>query len=486
MENHASRFVIIREDLNVDPVTLFAEGLKIGRLPSCEMVLNHPTVSRLHAGIKEAEGRFYFYNFSHSSGTTLNGRVVAVEEAEVLAEGDVIQIGPFFLYVEHEEEALRLRVMLQVAVKIGDADVARPNDTSADDARPNGEARKDEDEEESEDVAQALNVFWEKRKREAGKMQRLSPVRPHAPQRVLGKARFNWTPTRDLVRPWPFSVFIWALVIFGGLSVVAAYAYANAFSPAPISDAHARTQFQSQPAIAKQTNSGSCTSCHSLTGTMDGNCTSCHTTPAFKSTVTKEHHAAGIECTACHVEHRGTEYRPVIASLQTCTNCHNDANKKTYNGKSVRTPHGGTFGYPLVNGKWVWKGLDAAEWARKPADMREQLVKMEQAAKTWPVEGGTEERTRSAKFHVLHVYRVKAVGGLAADQNGELKCASCHQTMIPIDRATPRNTCGACHLGDPEGKFKEVLAPNKPHCDSCHVQHLEGRRTWGAHLLSRE
>src|ERR671934_1793480 len=100
METQASKFIINRADLNVDPVTLVADGLKIGRLPSCELVLNHPTVSRLHAGINEADGRFYIFNFSHSSGTTLNGRVVAVESAEVLADGDVVQIGPYFLRVE--------------------------------------------------------------------------------------------------------------------------------------------------------------------------------------------------------------------------------------------------------------------------------------------------------------------------------------------------------------------------------------------------
>src|SRR5947209_19221183 len=92
METQASKFIINREDLNVDAVALVAEGLKVGRAPSCELVLNHPTVSRLHAGINEADGRFYLYNFSHSSGTTLNGRIVATESAEVLADGDVVQI----------------------------------------------------------------------------------------------------------------------------------------------------------------------------------------------------------------------------------------------------------------------------------------------------------------------------------------------------------------------------------------------------------
>src|SRR5215213_9461184 len=100
METQSSRFIIERDDLEVDPVTLVTDGLKIGRLPSCEVVLNHPAVSRLHAGITMSGGHHYLYNFSSSSGTTLNGRVVATESGEVLADGDLVQIGPFFLEVK--------------------------------------------------------------------------------------------------------------------------------------------------------------------------------------------------------------------------------------------------------------------------------------------------------------------------------------------------------------------------------------------------
>src|SRR5918998_4069053 len=117
-----SKFVIIREDLNVDPTTLVTDGLKIGRSPSCELVLNHPTVSRLHAGINETGGRFYIFNFSHSSGTAINGRIVAIESAEVLADGDVVQIGPFFLQLEREGDALHIRVTLEVAIRVGEAE----------------------------------------------------------------------------------------------------------------------------------------------------------------------------------------------------------------------------------------------------------------------------------------------------------------------------------------------------------------------------
>ena len=54
MQTQASRFIINREDFNVDPATLVTEGLKIGRAPSFELVLNHPTVSRLHAVVRKS------------------------------------------------------------------------------------------------------------------------------------------------------------------------------------------------------------------------------------------------------------------------------------------------------------------------------------------------------------------------------------------------------------------------------------------------
>jgi len=122
METQTGKFIITREDLNVDPITLVTDGLKVGRLPDCEIVLNHPTVSRLHAGINNTGGLFYIFNFSHSSGTTLNGRIIPVEEAEVLADGDLLRIGPFFLLVERLRDTLNLRVSLRIASKIGEAE----------------------------------------------------------------------------------------------------------------------------------------------------------------------------------------------------------------------------------------------------------------------------------------------------------------------------------------------------------------------------
>jgi pSer/pThr/pTyr-binding forkhead associated (FHA) protein len=475
MQTQASKFIITREDLNVDPVTLVTDGLKIGRLPNCELVLNHPAVSRLHAGITPAEGHFYLFNFSSSSGTTLNGRVVASESGEVLADGDVVQIGPFLIGVARAGEALSLSIVLEVATNVADAENRIESPTAPSPFRSSGE--------EANELSQALNVFWEKRKREAGKMQRVSPLRPQKPMRVLGKARFNWTPTRDLVRPWPFSIFVWGTAFVAVLSVVAAYVYAESYAPAPISAAHASTTLRAEPPIARRANASACTSCHTLATNMDANCASCHQAEGFKATVTESHRAAGIGCASCHVEHQGTEFHPAVASLQTCTTCHNDANKKTFNGRRVGTPHGGTFGYPVVNGKWAWKGLTDEEWRQKPAAVQRVAQSGRGALVAGSASRDPDDVRRSAEFHALHLHRIKAVEGLQSI-DGEISCSSCHNSFSPIDRETPRTTCAKCHNGDRGGKFERVLSADRPNCISCHVQHLQARREWGRSLLN--
>jgi formate-dependent nitrite reductase cytochrome c552 subunit len=92
---------------------------------------------------------------------------------------------------------------------------------------------------------------------------------------------------------------------------------------------------------------------------MNANCEACHKTEAFVPTIISKHRDAGITCTTCHTEHNGEHFRPMQQALESCARCHNDENKKLYKGKSVHTPHGGTYGYPVVNGIWEWKGYDA-------------------------------------------------------------------------------------------------------------------------------
>ena len=111
----------------------------------------------------------------------------------------------------------------------------------------------------------ALDIFWDKRIREAGKMIRPSPLFPKS-QRRLGKIQFNWLATSDLQSRWAGSLFVWAFLLVGVVSVAAAYSYAKAFVPAPLAKVHSEGQMVMVPAIARQPNAGACTSCHAGKG----------------------------------------------------------------------------------------------------------------------------------------------------------------------------------------------------------------------------
>lgn len=484
-----STFIIAREDRAEDPKTIVSDGLRIGRLPDSDIWLNHPSVSRLHAGISEVEGFFYIINLSGSSATTLNGRVIPFNESEALTVGDELQIGPYCLQVErieHESGMLSIRVAHQFALDVGRASgrLTGPLRTTGPLAAVSNSQGSENLRADASDVANALKVFWGKRTRE--KAGRPSPLHPRTPPH-LGKARFNWTPTRDLVRPWPFAIFLWALIAVGTFSVVAAVKYRIAFAPESISAAHAQETFTLIPPIAKQPNASSCTSCHAIGVSvrnrekMNANCAACHHTEAFVATNTRAHREAGISCTSCHAEHRGEGFSPVHAALEACAKCHSDENKKLYISKSVHTPHGGTYGYPVINGVWVWKGLDEEELAEKP-----EIVAFLKQNRVTPSQ---EQQWRNAQFHGIHVDRVRVVAGIDGiediDGRGEvLSCSSCHKSGymgVNVDRAYPRKTCAQCHnskvFHKPSGSSVEMS------CASCHVEHSKDPH-WASSLLS--
>ena len=450
-----NQFVIIRNDLQIDPVTIVSEGLLIGRLLQCELLLNHPSVSRVQAGIKQVEDDYYLFALRPKNPVILNGK--PVEENEALAPGDVIEVGPFHLEIDTADDALVLRVELRIGTKPSEIDVSDPGLSTDNLVAPaDGKAKKPR----PVPIAgtKALDIFWDKRIRDAGKMVRPSPLYPKGGRRT-GKAHFNWTPTTDLMSRWPVAFFTWALLIVGLVTVAAAYWYASAFSPAPISKAHTVNQFTIIPAVAKRPNAGSCTNCHSLTGHMDQRCAACHQTDAFVATIIKPHEAAGIGCVDCHAEHQGTEFSATQGALASCTSCHNDSNHKLYNGRKVGTPHEGKFGYPVVNGSWSAKWVNDDEW-----ELRKLAVVRQPA--------DSDQKWRSNQFHALHDQRVRIVPGLKGNAERRLSCNSCHNSFDPPDRETPRTKCAACHVTN-----------NQPNCTSCHVQHIRDSRRWSTSML---
>ncbi|MBD0371412.1 MAG: FHA domain-containing protein [Pyrinomonadaceae bacterium] len=481
-----STFIITREDRPEDEKQIVSEGLRIGQLQGSDILLNHPTVEGLHAGISEIEGYFHLINLSTSSATMLNGRAIPFNEAKALSSGDEIQIGPYFLHIEEIEEStetLKVKVMRQFALNVGERETHHQAE-----ARRKHLAEKEQIAA-SPKAADALKLYWDKRSREkAGRPSLLHPQTPPRP----GKVRFNWRPTRDLVRSWPFSIFILAIIIVGALSALAAYKYKNAFTRKPLSIPHTRKAFTLTPAIAKQPSAGSCTSCHAMEVSvtnrekMNASCANCHQTEAFSATITRAHRDSGITCIDCHTEHKGESFRPMDAALESCAKCHSDSNKNLYNGRGVHTPHDGTYGYPVVKGHWVWKGLDEEELAEEPellTLLKNNRVTREQT-----------EQWRNVQFHGIHLYRVRVPTGVVGIEdvnavNGELSCSSCHKygnTSTNIDRTSPRTTCAKCHNDQVFHKSAHsMVGMEMPSCTSCHVQHVRDRH-WLPSLFSTQ
>ncbi|HEV7701245.1 MAG TPA: FHA domain-containing protein [Pyrinomonadaceae bacterium] len=434
-----------------EPRSLYKEGVRIGRLATCEIVLDDKTVSRIHAGINFLDEQYVLVNLSSANAITLNGRVLGPQKTDVLAGGDTIQIGPFTVDVSLEGEALRLNVQRQATTSIPDKPVEVPYTPAV------------------SQTADVLKVFWEKRSREKEDWgTRLRPTEKPKP----GKAMFNWRPTRDLRRPWRFALFVWAILIVGAVAAFAYLRYPQVYEPRALSNPHALKVDETN--IAARSNGNSCTTCHTTNQPIENACIQCHTAEQFHATNTRAHETAGITCTVCHKEHRGADVSLNASAIQSCAQCHNDSNKETYNDRSVHTAHGGTYGYPVQNGVWTWKGV-----YREVADAIPEINSSATGDKD-------DQAKLSRQFHTVHVARlmVPQNSGLKGDSQGRVSCSTCHDKFgVDIDRIKPRQTCAACHTTQAGDTGRDQrFTPGAANCISCHTQHPFSGGRWSEFL----
>lgn len=451
MSQKTGQFSISFAGIGRDPKTVTKDQIFIGRLDTCEISLDHPSVSRIHAGVNFANSKYVLVNLSSSNVLTLNGRRLGPQKNDVLADGDTIQVGPFTIIVAYKKKSgnIALHVQGMFANKLADKPV-----------QPAPQAKK------PADTGDVLKVFWEKRTREKEDWgTRLRPTEKPKP----GKAMFNWRPTRDLRRTWRYGLFIWAFLIIGAVGAFAYFRYPNVYSPKPLANPHAMNV--EDPKIASRSNGNSCTTCHTPNEPLENSCVSCHQATEFHATNTKAHQEAGVTCTVCHKEHQGSDFDMNATAIRSCAECHNDNNKNSYNGKTVRTAHAGSYGYPAVDGAWKWKGV-----YRETADAVPEI--------NISITGDKDEQARLSRyFHTLHLYRLKAPEGVKGNTRGLITCSSCHKTLNPVDRETPRQTCAVCHTntGDTTARDARFTAGGS-NCISCHVQHPYSADRWSEFL----
>lgn len=452
MSEQTGKFTISYSDLLIQTKSVEKDSIYIGRLETCEIVLEHKTVSRIHAGINFQDSSYTLVNLSTSNVLTLNGRRLTSKKSDVLADGDTIQIGPFTIIVGKLGDELLLVVEQQFAGR-----TAQPAQVSPSDAAPAA----------PEVAGGVLDVFWEKRSRDKDDWgTRLRPTEKPKP----GKAMFNWKPTRDLRPSWRVGLFMWAFLIIGALGAFAYLRRPETYAPKPLSNPH--TLEIENSAVAVTANRNSCTTCHTLNEPIENSCIKCHSATAFHSSNTKMHEQAGITCTICHREHQGSDFDIKAYAISSCAECHNDQNSKSYNGKTVHTAHGGSYGYPAVDGVWKWKGV-----YREVADAIPEINRSATGDKD-------EQAKLSRQFHTIHLYRLKAPEPLKGDKRGLVTCSTCHETFgANLDRVKPKQTCAVCHTTSTEAENRDKrFISGSANCISCHVQHPFSADRWSEFL----
>ncbi len=88
------------QERKLTPEIVAQGGGLIGRHNKCDIVLNSPDVSRVHARIIHRGGQYYFSDLGSTGGSTVNDEEAQTNQAFLLKPNDLIRIGGFTLSVE--------------------------------------------------------------------------------------------------------------------------------------------------------------------------------------------------------------------------------------------------------------------------------------------------------------------------------------------------------------------------------------------------
>ena len=91
------------QEKNLTPELLMQGGGLIGRHHGCDIVLDSPEVSRVHARIVYRDGQYYFTDLGSTGGSLVNSEEAPTNQNFLLKRNDIIRIGGFILLVKQVE-----------------------------------------------------------------------------------------------------------------------------------------------------------------------------------------------------------------------------------------------------------------------------------------------------------------------------------------------------------------------------------------------
>jgi pSer/pThr/pTyr-binding forkhead associated (FHA) protein len=91
---HHARLTVINGSQRGETAPIDVDMFRVGRSSECDLVIKDPTISRIHAAVRQFQGSYYLQDLDSSGGIWLNDTRI---NAEKLSEGDKIQIGKTLL-----------------------------------------------------------------------------------------------------------------------------------------------------------------------------------------------------------------------------------------------------------------------------------------------------------------------------------------------------------------------------------------------------
>lgn len=360
----------------------------LGRKSTCSIQLNDPAVAAVHAELEHHPDGVWITDESSGSGVYVNGQRVVYQQ---LRNGDVVTIRPFEIAISLTEEMCSLRIQDRTEESQPPPKNLPGNyrDVVVAPARAEGGQAKPS-------TALAALPHW---------MQAKAPI---------------WVPTSDIL-PNRFRSGMLVLSLVGVLSwsvIAFAAKWNSAYSPGPLSEAHAAF---------------GCETCHSsFAGVADSSCQACHAGKA----ATAVHQQKKISCASCHTEHRGAKFdvaRDVGSGCQ-AAGCHvtvHVAEKRLLAGQTAPEP--GLKVPPAVALAAHFEAGDA---------MHDKHANLKAACAACHTGGDPAPLAVDAKQPAIRLKELKDI---------RMRCLGCHGFG---PEATLRERCYSCHLEHPTQNAK--------------------------------
>jgi pSer/pThr/pTyr-binding forkhead associated (FHA) protein/thioredoxin reductase/ferredoxin len=270
-----------------------APRIVIGRAPTCDVIIDHPSVSREHCAIEWADG--FTVRDTSTGGTYVDDKRIVRQQ---LPPSAVLRILDTLFRIAIRGEVCTIE-RADAALAQAALDVARAHASLLTRGMQAAEAGGVQ--------LQPMRTLY---RMDVGALEQEIAAR----KKDLRRGAPAWRPSSDLAtnRPMRGAVVLSVLAAIALCGGAVVFGRGESLVNHPLSEAHTITAF-----TGKATGTTVCGACHTSATRIDSaRCAGCHAGFAARPA----HHA--LACDGCHVEHRGAAADHALHATTSCASCH--------------------------------------------------------------------------------------------------------------------------------------------------------------------